>query len=267
MRGFSKGEIEQRVREAADILGLDELLQRKPKELSGGQRQRVALGRAIVRKPVVFLFDEPLSNLDAKLRVHMRAELIKLYNRLKTTIVYVTHDQVEAMTMGTKIVIMKDGEIHQVGSPMEVYRRPVNQFVASFIGSPSMNFFDSTILSNGDGLIIDAGCFRVQIPVTRRTAYQPYVGQDVIFGIRPTDISRSEAGKGEEDIAPIDGHVEVVEPLGSEILLVIKCCESSFLAMVDAEVEVEIGQTIRLNFNMAKMHVFEAVEPHRRLGI
>ena len=267
MRGFSKGEIEKRVREAADILGLDELLQRKPRELSGGQRQRVALGRAIVRKPVVFLFDEPLSNLDAKLRVHMRAELIKLYNRLKTTIVYVTHDQVEAMTMGTKIVIMKDGEIHQVGSPMEVYRRPVNQFVASFIGSPSMNFFDSTILSNGDGLIIDAGSFRVPVPLTRQSAYQPYVGQDVIFGIRPTDISRSEAGKDEGDFAPVEGHVEVVEPLGPEILLVVKCCESSLLAMVDAEVEVEIGQTILLHFNMAKMHLFESVEPRRRLGM
>ncbi|MDP1989773.1 MAG: sn-glycerol-3-phosphate ABC transporter ATP-binding protein UgpC [Syntrophales bacterium] len=267
MRGFSKSEIEQRVRESAEILGLDELLKRKPRELSGGQRQRVALGRAIVRKPVVFLFDEPLSNLDAKLRVHMRAELIKLYNRLKTTIVYVTHDQVEAMTMGTKIVIMKDGEIHQVGSPMEVYRRPVNQFVASFIGSPSMNFFNSTILSNGGGLTIDAGCFRVQVPVSRQSAYQPHVGQDVIFGIRPTDISGSETGKDEGDFAPIDGHVEVVEPLGSEILLVVKCCESSFLAMVDAEVDVAIGQTIRLNFNMAKMHVFEAAEPHRRLGI
>jgi multiple sugar transport system ATP-binding protein len=267
MRGFTKNEIEQRVRESAEILGLDELLKRKPRELSGGQRQRVALGRAIVRKPVVFLFDEPLSNLDAKLRVHMRAELIKLYNRLKTTIVYVTHDQVEAMTMGTKIVIMKDGEIHQVGSPMEVYRRPVNQFVASFIGSPSMNFFNSTILSDGDGLIIDAGCFRVQVPVARQSAYQPYVGQDVIFGIRPTDISGSGTGKDEGDFAPINGHVEVVEPLGSEILLVVKCCENSFLAMVDAEVDVAIGQTIRLHFNMAKMHVFESVEPHRRLGI
>ncbi len=267
MRSFSKKEIEQRVREAADILGLNELLQRKPRELSGGQRQRVALGRAIVRKPVVFLFDEPLSNLDAKLRVHMRAELIKLYNRLKTTIVYVTHDQVEAMTMGTKIVIMKDGEIHQVGSPMEVYRRPVNQFVASFIGSPAMNFFDSAILSNGDGLLIDAGCFRVPIPAASQSAYQPYAGQEVIFGIRPTDISQSEERTDEGDIAPIDGLVEVVEPLGAEILLVVKCCDSSFLAMVDAELDVKIGQTIRLNFNMAKMHVFEAAEPHRRLGI
>jgi multiple sugar transport system ATP-binding protein len=267
MRGFSKGETKQRVQEAADILGLNELLQRKPRELSGGQRQRVALGRAIVRKPVVFLFDEPLSNLDAKLRVHMRAELIKLYNRLKTTIVYVTHDQVEAMTMGTKIVIMKDGEIHQIGSPMEVYRRPVNKFVASFIGSPSMNFFDSKILTDGGGLIIDAGCFQVPVPAARQEAYRPYVRQDVIFGIRPTDISGSEGGKDEGDMAPIDGHVEVVEPLGSEILLVVKCCESSFLAMVDTEVEVEIGQTICLNFNMAKMHVFESVEPQRRLGI
>jgi multiple sugar transport system ATP-binding protein len=267
MRGFSKREIEKRVRETSDILGLDELLQRKPRELSGGQRQRVALGRAIVRKPAVFLFDEPLSNLDAKLRVHMRAELIKLYNSLKTTIVYVTHDQVEAMTMGTKIVIMKDGEIQQAGSPMEVYRRPVNQFVASFIGSPSMNFFDSTILSDGAGLIIDAGSFRVPVPLTKQSAYRPYVGQDVIFGIRPTDISRSDAGKDQGDFAPVEGGVEVVEPLGPETLLVAKCSESSFLAMVDSEVDLEIGQKIRLNFNMAKMHLFEAVEPRRRLGM
>ncbi len=267
MRGFAKGDIEQRVREAAEILGLEELLQRKPRELSGGQRQRVALGRAIVRKPVVFLFDEPLSNLDAKLRVHMRAELIKLYNRLKTTIVYVTHDQVEAMTMGTKIVIMKDGEIQQAGSPMEVYRRPVNQFVASFIGSPSMNFFGSAILSDGEGLIIDAGSFRVPVPLIRKSAYQPHVGQEVIFGIRPTDISRSEAGKDEGDFAPVEGRVEVVEPLGPETLLVVKCRESSFLAMVDSEIDFEIGQTVLLHFNMAKMHLFESVEPHRRLGI
>jgi multiple sugar transport system ATP-binding protein len=267
MRGFSKGEIEKRVREASDILGLDALLQRKPRELSGGQRQRVALGRAIVRKPAVFLFDEPLSNLDAKLRVHMRAELIKLYNRLKTTIVYVTHDQVEAMTMGTKIVIMKDGEIQQTGSPMEVYRRPVNQFVASFIGSPSMNFFDSTIVSDGDALIIDAGAFRVPVPATRQSAYRPYGGQPVIFGIRPTDISGSKVGKDEGDFAPVEGHVEVVEPLGPETLLMVKCREGSFLAMVDSEIEVATGQRILLNFNMAKMHLFEAVEPRRRLGI
>lgn len=267
MRGFPKGDIEKRVRETSDILGLDALLQRKPRELSGGQRQRVALGRAIVRKPAVFLFDEPLSNLDAKLRVHMRAELIKLYNSLKTTIVYVTHDQVEAMTMGTKIVIMKDGEIQQVGSPMEVYRRPVNQFVASFIGSPSMNFFDSTILSDGDRLVIDAGSFRVPVPLARQSAYQPCAGHEVIFGIRPTDISGPEAGNDKEDFAPVESHVEVVEPLGPETLLLVKCRESSFLAMVDSEVDFEIGQTILLHFNMAKMHLFDSVEPRRRLGI
>ena len=266
MRGFAKEEVQRRVREAADILGLDDLLHRKPRELSGGQRQRVALGRAIVRKPLVFLFDEPLSNLDAKLRVHMRAELIKLYNRLKTTIVYVTHDQVEAMTMGTKIVIMKDGEIQQVGKPLEVFKRPVNQFVASFIGSPSMNFFDSTIMADGDRLIVDAGCFRVRIPFSMQTVYQPCVGQDVIFGIRPTDIYGSEVVKDEQDMSPIDGHVEVIEPLGSEILLLVKCCNSSFLAMVDSEVEVKTGQLLRLNFNMAKMHIFNQTAPHRRLG-
>ncbi|MDP1990330.1 MAG: sn-glycerol-3-phosphate ABC transporter ATP-binding protein UgpC [Syntrophales bacterium] len=266
MRGFAKGEVQRRVREAADILGLDDLLHRKPRELSGGQRQRVALGRAIVRKPLVFLFDEPLSNLDAKLRVHMRAELIKLYNRLKTTIVYVTHDQVEAMTMGTKIVIMKDGEIQQVGKPLEVFKQPVNQFVASFIGSPSMNFFDSTIMADEDRLIVDAGCFRVRIPLSVQSVYQPYVGQDVIFGIRPTDIYGSEVVKDEQDMSPIDAHVEVIEPLGSEILLLVKCCNSSFLAMVDSEVEVRTGQMLRLNFNMAKMHIFNQNAPHRRLG-
>ena len=267
MRGFAKDEIARRVREAADILGMEDLLHRKPRELSGGQRQRVALGRAIVRKPVVFLFDEPLSNLDAKLRVHMRAELIKLYNRLKTTIVYVTHDQVEAMTMGTKIVIMKDGEIHQVGKPMEVFKRPVNQFVASFIGSPAMNFFDSTIMADGDRLIVDAGCFRVRIPVSMQSVYQPYLGKDVIFGIRPTDIHGPEVVKDEVDMSPIDTHVEVVEPLGSEILLLVKCCNSSFLAMVDPEVEIKTGQLLRLNLNMAKMHIFEKDTPQRRLGV
>ena len=267
MRRFSKSDIEKRVRETSDILGLDDLLQRKPRELSGGQRQRVALGRAIVRKPAVFLFDEPLSNLDAKLRVHMRAELIKLYNSLKTTIVYVTHDQVEAMTMGTKIVIMKDGEIQQAGSPMEVYRRPVNQFVASFIGSPSMNFFDSAIQSAGNGLLIDAGSFRVPVPLTRKSAYEPYVGEKVIFGIRPTDIFRSGSEKDDGNFAPVEGRVDVVEPLGPETLLMIKCRESSLLAMVDSEVDFEIGQTVQLHFNMAKMHLFESVEPHRRLGL
>jgi multiple sugar transport system ATP-binding protein len=267
MRGFAKDEISRRVQEAADILGLEDLLQRKPRELSGGQRQRVALGRAIVRKPVVFLFDEPLSNLDAKLRVHMRAELIKLYNKLKTTIVYVTHDQVEAMTMGTKIVIMKDGEIHQVGKPMEIFKHPVNQFVASFIGSPAMNFFDSTIIANGDHLIVDAGCFRVRIPISAQSTYQEYLGKEVIFGIRPTDIHGPEVVKAEADMSPIDAHVEVVEPLGSEILLLVKCSNSSFLAMVDSEAEIKTGQLLRLNFNMAKMHIFEKDAPQRRVGV
>ncbi len=267
LRKFPKDEIERRVSEAAEILGIQDLLNRKPRELSGGQRQRVALGRAIVRKPSVFLFDEPLSNLDAKLRAQMRAELIKLHKRLQTTIIYVTHDQVEAMTMGTKIVVMKDGEIQQVGRPLEIYRRPVNKFVAGFIGSPTMNFFPSQIATANLGLVIDAGCFQVPVPHDRQTGFQNRIGEDVIFGIRPADIHSAEFMKETSQNAfAISGTVEVIEPLGSEILLVIKCAQSSFSARVDPRVETDIGKTIRLLLDMDKMHVFEARTPHQRIG-
>ena len=188
LRKFPKVEIDQRVREASKILGIQQLLERKPKQLSGGQRQRVAVGRAIVRKPAVFLFDEPLSNLDAKLRVQMRAELSKLHDRLQTTMIYVTHDQVEAMTMGTKIVVMKDGIIHQVGAPLEVYNYPVNQFVAGFIGSPVMNFIPCRVISKEGPLFIDAETFQLPIPQKRTSFYQSLVGSEAVFGIRPNDI-------------------------------------------------------------------------------
>ncbi len=266
MRGFPREEINQRVKEAAGILGIMDLLDRKPRELSGGQRQRVALGRTIVRKPAAFLFDEPLSNLDAKLRVQMRAELSRLHQSLKTTIVYVTHDQVEAMTMGTKIVIMKDGEIQQVGGPMEIYKRPLNMFVASFIGSPSMNFFPARVVSINSEIFIETDSFRVPVPRARQVDYQNGVEQEVIFGIRPEDIHSSAFSKEYNEEAFVEGKVEVIEPLGPEILLNIRCGGDSLVARVDPRVETDLGREIKLILNMEKMHVFETHPPHRRIG-
>ena len=185
LRKYPKDEIDTRVREAADILGIEELLDRKPKALSGGQRQRVAVGRAIVRKPKVFLFDEPLSNLDAKLRLQMRTEISKLHTRLEATMVYVTHDQVEAMTMGDRIVVMKDGRIHQIDSPLNLYNYPVNQFVAGFIGSPSMNFLHGRLLAEGDGLIFDEGNIQIQLPVSYTEPLSNHRDREVVLGIRP----------------------------------------------------------------------------------
>lgn len=266
LRKFPKSEIEQRVKEAAKILGILNLLKRKPRELSGGQRQRVALGRAIVRKPAVFLFDEPLSNLDAKLRAQMRTELSKLHKKLQTTIIYVTHDQVEAMTMGTKIVVMKDGVVQQVGRPMEIYRRPLNIFVAGFIGSPAMNLFPAQIVSSNLGVAIDTESFQIPIPRVLQASYQIYVGQKVIFGIRPPDIHSADYFKEYfEEAYVINGKVEVVEPLGSEILLVINHGGDNFVVQVDARVETIVGQEIRIFFDMEKMHVFEYDQPHRRI--
>src|SRR5512144_1397414 len=188
MRKFPKPEIEKRVREAADILGIQELLKRKPRQLSGGQRQRVALGRAIVRHPQVFLFDEPLSNLDAKLRVQMRVELKKLHERLGTTAIYVTHDQVEAMTLGDRVVVMRDGRVQQVGDPMELYNSPANRFVAGFIGSPAMNFAPVRIVAEKDGLWVIGDGIRLKVPMPLTNRLGPYAGSDVTMGIRPEDL-------------------------------------------------------------------------------
>src|SRR5215212_3963266 len=218
MRKFEKAEIEKRINNAASILGIESLLQRKPRQLSGGQRQRVALGRAIVRDPKVFLFDEPLSNLDAKLRVQMRVELRKLHERLGTTAVYVTHDQVEAMTLGDRVVVMRDGWVQQVGEPMELYNSPANRFVAGFLGSPAMNFSGVRVQAeDGGGLWAVNDALRILVPASLTNRVGGYAGRELTLGIRPEDL-RIAAG-GEADGLTFDAVVEVVEKLGSEILL------------------------------------------------
>ncbi len=265
LRKFPKNEIDQRVRDASEILGIQELLQRKPKQLSGGQRQRVAVGRAIVRKPAVFLFDEPLSNLDAKLRVQMRAELSKLHDRLQTTIIYVTHDQVEAMTMGTKIVVMKDGLIQQVGSPLEVYNYPVNMFVAGFIGSPAINFFPSRLIPKDGRLIIDAEAFQLAIPEKKAPHYQSLVGSEVIFGIRPNDIYDRLYAPDRLKATHIKAVVDVIEPLGSEIHLNVTSGKHNFIAVVDVQTSVRVHQEIELALDLDKIHLFEKNAPNLRV--
>jgi len=254
MRKFPKAEIEKRVQDAADILGIRELLKRKPRQLSGGQRQRVAVGRAIVRHPQVFLFDEPLSNLDAKLRVQMRVELKRLHDRLETTAIYVTHDQVEAMTLGDRVVVMKDGWVQQVGEPLELYGRPANRFVAGFIGSPAMNFVDVTI-KNGNALWAESAGFRVKVPADRSDRLRPYAGQHVTLGIRPEDVRL--AGGGDSADYSFDATVEVVEPLGSEILLDVKTGNNSMVARVDPTVRVKVHEPVRLALNGERLHFFD----------
>ena len=257
LRKFPKEEINQRVKEASEILGIGGLLERKPKQLSGGQRQRVAVGRAIVRKPAVFLFDEPLSNLDAKLRVQMRAELSKLHDRLQTTIIYVTHDQVEAMTMGTKIVVMKDGLIQQIGTPLGVYNYPVNLFVAGFIGSPVMNFIPSRIVSKGGRLWIDAEAFELPVPEKKVGYYESLAGSEVIFGIRPNDLYDRVYGPEHVRGNAIRGVVDVIEPLGSEIHLYVTVGRHNLIGVVDVQTQVRVHQEIELALDLDKMHVFE----------
>jgi multiple sugar transport system ATP-binding protein len=244
MRKFPKAEIAKRVGDAAEILGIQELLKRKPRQLSGGQRQRVAVGRAIVRHPQVFLFDEPLSNLDAKLRVQMRVELKRLHDRLETTAIYVTHDQVEAMTLGDRVVVMKDGWIQQVGEPLELYSRPANRFVAGFIGSPAMNFADVTIAETNGMLWAENSGFRLGVPPARVGQLRPYKGQRVTLGVRPEDVRLASPS----DPAPqtFSAVVDVVEPLGSEILLDVKAGTSALVARVEPSVRVKVHETIQL---------------------
>ncbi len=265
LRKFPREEIDQRVREASEILSIQELLDRKPKQLSGGQRQRVAVGRAIVRKPAVFLFDEPLSNLDAKLRVQMRAELSKLHDRLQTTIIYVTHDQVEAMTMGTKIVVMKDGLIQQIGSPLGVYNFPVNQFVAGFIGSPVMNFIPCRVLSKNGRLFIDAVAFQLPVPEPKTSYYQSLVGSEAVLGIRPNDIYDRLYAPDHLKANAIRAIVEVIEPLGSEIHLNVTAGKHNLVAVVDTQTMVRMHQEIELSLDLNKMHLFEKNPPNLRM--
>ncbi|MBW1962514.1 MAG: ABC transporter ATP-binding protein [Deltaproteobacteria bacterium] len=265
IRKFPKHEIEKRVKEAAAILGIGELLDRKPKELSGGQRQRVAVGRAIVRNPSVFLFDEPLSNLDAKLRVQMRGELSRLHDRLKTTMIYVTHDQVEAMTMGTKIVIMREGVIEQVGPPMELYDRPTHQFVAGFIGSPAMNFVPASITLKNSSLYIDAKSFQLLIPPHKAKYLKNHVGQEITFGIRAEDLQNKPFSPDNVKGTSIEATIEVIEPLGSEIHLEVSAGEHLLVARVEPRAKLKLHQTLKLYVNMDMIHVFEKLPPYSRI--
>jgi multiple sugar transport system ATP-binding protein len=259
LRKTPKPEIERRVKEAARVLGMEDLLKRKPRQLSGGQRQRVALGRAIVREPAAFLFDEPLSNLDAKLRVQTRAELSKLHERLGTTFIYVTHDQIEAMTMATSIAVMNAGVLQQVGAPQVVYERPDNMFVAGFIGSPSMNFFDVTVAKDGEeDMYLDAEVFRLPLPPDRRAALTPYTGRKVILGLRPENIHVPEYLPPGIIASPVKATVDVVEAMGSELFVYLVNGGKQFLARVDPRSTARPGQDIEVVFNMANMHAFDA---------
>ncbi len=255
MRKVPKAEIDQRVKEAADILDLGPYLKRKPKEMSGGQRQRAALGRAIVRHPAVFLMDEPLSNLDAKLRVQTRTEIVKLHKRVATTMVYVTHDQVEAMTMGHRIVVMKDGVVQQVATPKDVYDRPANQFVAGFIGSPTMSFLPCHLEAEGDALYARGASFSVRIPDQRRAILNAIKADHaaVTLGVRPEDILLHADAAGS-----IPAVVDVVEPLGSENVLYLTCEGERLTARASAESTVAMGDAIALGINANRMHLFDA---------
>ena len=257
LRKFPKQEIDKRVKEAARILGIEELLDRKPRQLSGGQRQRVAVGRAIVRNPKVFLFDEPLSNLDAKLRVQMRAELKKLHHRLEATIIYVTHDQVEAMTMANKIVVMREGVIQQIGDPHTIYNKPANKFVAGFIGSPPMNFINAKIIRGEGGLWVQASGFKVKVPKEYEDQLADYIDKDVTFGIRPENIYDKMFAYAPTPENTITGMVDVVEPLGSETILHVKVGDDMITAKVDPKTQAQEGQQIDLVFDMERMHVFD----------
>ena len=256
MRKRSKSEIKERVGEAADILGIGHLLKRKPKQLSGGQRQRVAVGRAIVRKPEVFLFDEPLSNLDAKLRVQMRVELKKLHERLSTTAIYVTHDQIEAMTMGDRLVVMKDGLVQQIGSPLDLYNTPANRFVAGFIGSPAMNFLEARLDRTADAVSLHTENFRLALPVEMVESIKDYREERIIVGIRPEDLHSAE------DHSPgktIPATVEVVEPIGSETYVNVDADGIPLIAAIGRRSQAKPHEKFVLAPNLEQLHLFDIV--------
>jgi multiple sugar transport system ATP-binding protein len=257
LRKTPKKEIDRRVHEAASILGIENLLDRKPKQLSGGQRQRVAVGRAIVREPRVFLMDEPLSNLDAKLRVQARAEITKLHLRLGTTFIYVTHDQVEAMTMGTRIAVMKEGVLQQIDTPQVLYDTPTNVFVAGFMGSPAMNFIDATIIEKDGKIAIDCKDFVLEVPEDRADIYHPYVGKEVIFGIRPEDTHDAEYIPAGIKKAEIEAKVDVTELMGAEVVVYLVTEQLDFLGRFDPRTSARVGDKMKVAFNMDHMHVFD----------
>ena len=261
LRKMEKTEIRRRVDDVAHILDIADLLDRKPRALSGGQRQRVALGRAIVREPAVFLMDEPLSNLDAKLRVQTRAELVRLHDRLQTTVIYVTHDQVEAMTMGTRIVVLNDGVLQQLDTPQNLYNHPANLFVGGFIGSPSMNFFDGEIVQMDDVIRckIDGATFKLDREL--QAALAPYAGRQVVFGIRPEHISDSRLDPEAAEDGVMKTRIDVVERLGNETLLYLASDQATqrnqFIARVSADIQARPGEDLEIAFDMPKAHVFD----------
>ena len=255
LRKYPKEEIKGRVTDAAEILGIESLLDRKPKALSGGQRQRVAVGRAIVRKPKVFLFDEPLSNLDAKLRVQMRAEISRLHTRLDATMIYVTHDQIEAMTMGTRIVVLKDGLIQQVADPMTLYNEPVNKFVAGFIGSPAMNFMEGKISRNG-GLQFAEGTFTARVVPDHERVLEPYAGKPIIFGVRPESLYEKAPDEAGGQTASLKATVEVVEPMGNEVYVYVTTGKHPIAARLMTRREIRPGSEINLFIDMRRVHFF-----------
>ncbi len=258
LRSYPKDEIEKRVNEAAEILGITDLLDNKPAAMSGGQRQRVAVGRAIVRKPKVFLFDEPLSNLDAKLRVHMRVEITKLHQELGATMIYVTHDQVEAMTMGDRITVMNRGHIKQVDTPVNLYNRPANKFVATFIGSPSMNIINATLERKGNHLIaITRDAIELRIPKEKARKVQNYIGKKIVIGIRPEHIMSHLTHKEEKDNY-IDAQVYVVEQMGNEIYVYFSTVEDQCIARLEPHLNIKSGERHELWFDMNQAHIFDA---------
>ena len=259
LRKVPKAEIDKLVHEAAKILGIEQLLDRKPKALSGGQRQRVAMGRAIVRNPKVFLMDEPLSNLDAKLRVQMRIEIQKLHQRLQATIIYVTHDQTEAMTLGTRIVVLKDGIIQQVDTPQNLYDKPCNVFVAGFIGSPQMNLIDARVVQSGDDVVLMFGSNSVKLPEgkAKKLVEAGYVDKTVIMGIRPEDLSDSEMIINSAPDSVIDANIKVYELLGAEVYLYFDIDQVSCTARVNPRTTARPGDTIKLGIDMTKLHIFD----------
>jgi len=257
LRHTPKQEITRRVQEAADILGIGMLLQRKPKQLSGGQRQRVALGRAIVREPRVFLMDEPLSNLDAKLRVQTRAELIKLHRRLQTTVVYVTHDQVEAMTMGSRIAILRDGVLQQLDTPAEVYARPANMFVAGFIGSPAMNFFPASLEQSDGAMKVRAAGIDLALPADIAAKASSHGGREVVLGVRPEDIHDARRAQPNGN-TPTNVKVDVVEHMGSETYVYLTVGESTtFTARMESSLDAQPGDNLPVIFDAHKVHLFD----------
>lgn len=259
LRHVPKSEIDRRVKDAAKALGILELLDRRPKQLSGGQRQRVAVGRAIVRDPAVFLMDEPLSNLDAKLRVEARTMISKLHRELETTFIYVTHDQVEAMTMGTRIAVMRDGVLQQIDTPQALYDAPANLFVAGFIGSPSMNFFEVTLVGNANEMYAQSDTFKLRIPTDKARIYaeRGYAGKEVIMGIRPSDMFDPAYQAPNIEAQRIKCKVDVTELMGNEIFLYLLTGKKSFVARVDPRSKLRVGDETEIVLNMAHMHVFD----------